>query len=210
MTKFAGCGCRQISSGTPYGRFAQMLLLTAQRRDEVAGMRRSELKGTDLWTISRERMKGGVPHDVPLASQAARVLEGIPRVHGSDYVFTLSGDGPITGYSEAKRRLDGKILEIAREDARGRGEAPPEAIPRWTFHDLRRTAASGMAQLGTPVHVIEAVLAHRGGEISGVAGIYNKWNYLPEKSKALAAWARYLESLVSGEPASNVVELHSA
>ena len=187
-----------------------MLLLTAQRRDEVAGMRRSELKGTDLWTISRERMKGGVPHDVPLASQAARVLEGIPRVHGSDYVFTLSA----TVRSQATARPN--AVWMARylrspERTRGAGERrrlKPSRAGRFMICVGRRRRAWLSSE--RPFTSSKPVLAHRGGEISGVAGIYNKWNYLPEKSKALAAWARYLELLVSGEPASNVVELHSA
>ena len=78
-------------------------------------------------------------------------------------------------------------------------------IPHWTFHDLRRTAASGMARLGFPVHVIEAVLNHTGGQISGVAAIYNRHRYLPEKRRALEAWAAHVTGLLDRPAANNVI-----
>ena len=80
-------------------------------------------------------------------------------------------------------------------------------IPRWTFHDLRRTAASGMARLGISVHIIEAVLNHTGGEISGVTAVYNRHSYLPEKRHALEAWAAHVMGLVDGPAASNVIRI---
>jgi hypothetical protein len=89
----------------------------------------------------------------------------------------------------------------------GSGGAP---MPHWTLHDLRRTAASGMAGLGIAPHVVEAVLNHKGGSIKGVAAIYNRYNYGAEKRTALEAWGRYLDMLISGAPAVNVVELAKA
>jgi integrase len=86
---------------------------------------------------------------------------------------------PISDFTMAKRRLDA-LAAIAE---------------RWTFHDLRRTLASGLARLGQPVHVIEAVLNHRSGTISGVAAIYNRHAYLEEKRAALEQWARHLKQL---------------
>ena len=83
-------------------------------------------------------------------------------------------------------------------------------VPNWRLHDLRRTAASGMARLGQPVHVVESVLNHRDGAISGVAAIYNRYSYADEKRHALEAWARAIERLCSGEPAGNVVALRVA
>ena len=186
--------------GGPYGGFVQMLAITAQRREEVAGMRRSEIRG-DVWTIPAERMKGGVTNDVPFSAAAIRILEKMPG--NGDFVFTFSGDAPLTSYGGAKQKLDAAIAKVA--DAAGQ-----DAPGHWTFHDLRRTAASGMARLGIAVNVIEAVLAHRGGEVSGVAAVYNRHSYLPEKRRALEAWAGHLMHLV-GEPAeSNVVKLRSA
>jgi integrase len=188
--------------GAPYGGFARTLLLTAQRRDEVAGMRRSELKVRDLWTIPSARTKNGVEHDVPLSDEASAIIAAAPQIGGEGFTFTVNGSAPITGYSIAKTKLDARMRELARE-------ADPDApeIPRWTFHDLRRTAASGMARLGFAVHVIEAVLNHTGGEISGVTAVYNRHKYLAEKRRALDTWAAYVMGLVNAPAASNVVAL---
>jgi integrase len=181
------------SLGGAYGGFVRFLMLTGQRRDEVAGMRRSELKG-DLWTIPRERAKSGVAHDVPLSDPALRVLVDVPVIGTAEYVFTVTGETPITGYSGAKRRLDAAL----------------PGMPHWTFHDVRRSVASGLARLGTPVNVIESVLAHRGGAVSGVAAVYNRHSYLPEKRRALEAWAGHIMQLVDEPVASNVVAIRGA
>ena len=92
-------------------------------------------------------------------------------------------------------------------EARG---AEVEALDRWTFHDLRRTAASGMAGLGIAPHVVEAVLNHKSGTIKGVAAVYNRYSYSPEKRAALEAWARRLDAIVTGASATNVVDLTKA
>jgi hypothetical protein len=73
-------------------------------------------------------------------------------------------------------------------------EAPP--LVAWTLHDLRRSAASGMAGLGTAPHVIEAVLNHRSGVIKGISATYNRFNYAAEKRAALDAWAAHVSNLV--------------
>jgi integrase len=185
--------------GGPYGGFVQMLAITGQRREEVAGMRRSEIRG-DVWTIPAERMKGGVTNDVPFSAAAIRILEKMPA--NGDFVFTFTGDAPLTSYGGAKQKLDAAIAKITEAE----GQDTPG---HWTFHDIRRTAASGMARLGTPVNVIESVLAHRGGAVSGVAAVYNRHSYLPEKRRALEAWAAHVTGLVTGTAASNVVALRA-
>ena len=80
-------------------------------------------------------------------------------------------------------------------------------VTPWRLHDLRRTAASGMARMGIPVHIIEAVLNHRSGAISGVAAVYNRFNYMPEKRHALDAWAAHVMGLADGPAGSNIVAL---
>jgi integrase len=180
--------------GGPYGGFVQMLVLTGQRREEAAAMRRSEIQG-DVWTLEADRTKSGVAHDVPLTAPALQVVEMMPA--NGDFVFTFTGDAPLRSYGRAKQKLDAALLAVAESE-----NATPPA--HWTFHDLRRTAASGMARLGMPVHVIEAVLAHRGGEVSGVAAVYNRHSYLPEKRRALEAWAGHVMQLAGDPPASNV------
>ena len=194
--------------GPPFGPFVQLLVLTGQRRDEVAGMRWSELNPDgSVWDIPGERTKNSEAHQIPLTDAAQAVLKGIPRLAGSDLVFTTTGKTPISGYSNAKERLDSTMLEIASEEISASDSPQNSAIPPWRLHDIRRTAASGMARLGTPVHVIEAILNHRTGQVSGVAAIYNRHNYLPEKRKALEAWADYAAALVTDQPTRNVIAL---
>jgi integrase len=128
-------------------------------------------------------------------------------------LFTTTGERPISGFASAKNGIDAhirKALRKAAEEAGAPAEEEVEAPPRWTLHDLRRTAASGMARLGIPIHVVEAVLNHRSGTIRGVARIYNRYSYEPEKRQALEAWGRYVEALVDTPAASNVISLAAA
>jgi integrase len=82
-------------------------------------------------------------------------------------------------------------------------------VPPWRLHDLRRTAVTGMAELGIPPHIVEAVLNHISGAKAGVAGIYNRAAYAEEKKAALERWAAHIAGLVEGRPA-NVTPLRRA
>jgi integrase len=192
-------GCAKI--GWPFGPFVQLLLLTAQRRDEVAKMRRAELReGGTLWVIPAERAKNGQAHDVPLSDAAQCVLGSLPRVVGqAGYLISTTGNSGVSGYAKAKARLDAAMLKLARTDAEEAGGDPASvALEPWRLHDLRRTVATGMARLGVEPHVVEAVLNHRSGTITGVAAIYNRHSYGPEKRAALEAWAAHVERLTNG------------
>lgn len=184
--------------GWPFGHLVKLLLLTGQRRNEVAEAERSEfqLAGNDRrWTIPPERAKNGQEHHVPLSSLVTTLLQDVPRV-GERYLLTTTGETPISGFSRAKAAIDAEMLAIAKEEAERRGEDPAKVrIDAWTLHDLRRTAASGMARLGFPVHVVEAVLNHRSGSIKGVARVYNRYEYYDEKKAALDAWAAHIQTL---------------
>lgn len=174
-------GCE--AEGYPFEQFGKLLLLTGQRRDEIASMRWSELdlhRGT--FSLKAERTKNGTPHIVPLSRQAVDILRSIPRFLGSDYVFTSTGRTPISGFGRFKDRLD-TFVGTDGED--------------WRFHDVRRTAATNMAILKIQPHIIEAVLNHRSGIVSGVASIYNRHAYFDEKREALQVWADYVERLSS-------------
>ena len=183
--------------GFPFGPAAQLLLLTAQRRDEVIRMVRAEVEG-DLWTLPPERTKNSLEHLVPLAPPALSILEAVPRIAGAaGYVFTRSGSAPMSDYTSTKARLDKAMLAIAREDAAAAGRDPDGVeLKPWRLHDLRRTASTGMARLGIPLHVTEAVLNHRSGTLGGLAGIYNRYQYLDEKRAALATWAAHVNGIV--------------
>ncbi|HEY9090640.1 tyrosine-type recombinase/integrase [Parasphingorhabdus sp.] len=168
-----------INLAFPYRYVVPMLLATAQRRSEVANMRWSEIDlKTKTWTLPAERSKNGEENAVPLNEMALQMLEEMPRFEGSDLIFTTNGTSPINGFSKFLGRLqDGS--ETAN----------------WRLHDLRRTAASGMARASVPPHVIEKVLNHISGTISGVAAVYNRYGYDAEKRAALDKWGKHLETL---------------
>jgi integrase len=166
----------------------KLLLLTGSRLNEVAGMRRAEL-GDDgaTWNIPGERTKNKRPHIVPLAPLARELLLTLPN--DGELVFTTTGHSPVSGWSKIKARLDAAM-----------------AIPPWRLHDLRRTAATGMAEIGIAPHIVEAALNHISGAKAGVAGTYNRAAYAPEKRAALERWAVHVQGLISGRP-TNVLEM---
>jgi len=196
-------GCVEI--GAPFGPFFRLLLVTAQRRGEVRAMTTGQLDLAErLWTIPAAIAKNNVEHVVPLAPQAVAIIEAAPRIKGkAGLIFTTNGETPVSGWSRAKANLDAAMLRIARKERKG------ATVPDWRLHDLRRTAASGMARLGQPVHVVEAALNHKSGTIKGVAAVYNRYSYADEKRVALEAWANSLDALLTGDSASNVVTLRS-
>ena len=146
----------------------RLLILTGQRRGEVAGMEWSELDFEKrLWTLPRERVKNDRRHEVPLSPQAIVALEGLPRV-SDRFVFSLNATSPINGFGKDKERLD---------DLSGMAD--------WVLHDLRRTVASGMARLGVSLAVIEKVLNHVSGSFAGIVGVYQRHEFAEEKRQAL-------------------------
>lgn len=189
--------------GFPFGALVQTLLLTGQRRDEVAGMSRGELDG-DLWTIPAARTKNSLEHLVPLPAVTRALLDELPRIAGRpSYVFTRNGTAPISDYSKGKARLDAIMLSLAERDAVAAGQNPGTVVLEpWRLHDLRRTCSTSMARLKQPVHVIEAVLNHVSGSRAGVAGVYNRYQYLDEKRAALEVWAEHILSLIGTETSS--------
>ncbi len=199
--------------GEPFGPMIKALILTLQRREEVAGMRRDELRLQDrLWVIPASRVKNGQEHDVPLSDAALALFEARPRIGKAGFMFTVNGTTSVSGYSRAKDRLDAEILKIQRAEAKERGENPDDVkpLPNWTFHDLRRTGASGMARLHINLPVIEKVLNHTSGSFRGVVGVYQRHSYADEKRKALEAWANFVNSVVAASEPSNVLKMRAA
>jgi integrase len=208
--------------GWPFGELVKLLLLTAQRRDEVACMERHEFDlKKRIWTIPRDKTKNGRAHEVQLSDLAIAVLKSAPELAGR-LVFTSNGTTPISGFSRAKKRIDAEMIKARRrslglpdEDEEYRkaiglplDEPLPVEIPHWTLHDLRRTAATGMARLNFPPHVVDKVLNHVSGTIQGVAAVYNRFDYLEERRLALETWGRYIENVKNRMP-TNVVALHN-
>jgi integrase len=174
-----------------------VLLLTGQRRGEVAGMRWSELKEIDsddvLWEIPGQRTKNKQSHLVPIVPAVRDLLGNVPRI--GDLVFTTTGETPVSGFGKAKARLESRINEIRAADGL-------EPMLPWTLHDLRRTMVTIMNEkLGVAPHVVEAVVNHMSGLAkAGVAGVYNRALYLEERRWVLNAWQAYASELApSGE-----------
>ncbi|MCE7028919.1 tyrosine-type recombinase/integrase [Jiella avicenniae] len=165
----------------------KLLFLTGQRSGEVCGMRRGEVDlDKALWTIPSERTKNGLTHVVPLSPAALAVVEQAMRRAEDEALaplFTRTGE-PLESNAIAKAaKLKLQILE-----------------ERWTPHDIRRTVATMMGDIGILPHIVEAVLNHISGFRAGVAGIYNRAKYEPEKRRALAMWAEHLDSVVERQP----------
>jgi integrase len=178
--------------GYPFGTMTQVLILTGQRRDEVAKARWSEIDiARRLWRLPPERMKNNKPHEVFLSTATIAVLQSLPRFAGSNYVFTTDGTTSSTGFSRGKTCLDALL---------------PVTIPHWVLHDLRRSVASGMAKLGVQLPVVEKILGHTSGSFRGVAGIYQRHDYASEKAKALETWGQHIVGLTS----KKVVQLRGA
>ena len=201
-------GCDKL--GWPFGPMYKLLLLTAQRRDEIGGLEWSEIDfDRRLWTIPREKAKNDRAHEVHLSEFAIEILDSLPKI-GDRYVLTTRGARPVSGFSKSKERLDRHMLDLFRADLAEAGQDPDRAtIDDWILHDLRRTAATGMARLNVAPHTVDRILNHVSGSIRGVAAIYNRHAYLDERRAALEAWSRHVES-IARPVASNVVPLATA
>ena len=192
--------------GEPWGPFAKVLLLTGQRLREVSKASDAEM-ADGVWHLAGSRVKNGRPHDVPLSDGTRAVLGGVTRIADGNgkipYIFSTTGRSPISGFFKAQARLIEAMEKIAtKEQGRHVTVAP------WVFHDLRRTAATGMARLGIAVRVTEAVLNHVSGTGSGIVAVYQRHDHATEKKAALEAWAQLVMRLVDGK-APNVLEFSS-
>ena len=158
--------------GYPFGPMVRLLLLTAQRRAEIASSRRpwihDDLKAME---IPASEYKTDRPQVVPISTPAQSIIDSLPLWNAGDYLLsTTGGVRPVSGFSKAKAELNAIC-----------------GFDDWTLHDLRRSAATHMARLGVPQEHIERVLGHA---IEGVAGTYNRYSYLEEKRAALERWGK--------------------
>ena len=168
--------------GWPFGPLVQLLMLTAQREGEIAAMRWSDLdldKG--IWALPSKSTKAGRPHLVPLSTTVIEIIKAQPRL--SAYVFPgrrTEGARPVCGFSKVKVRLD-KIC----------------GVTGWRLHDLRRSTATKLAEMGVPPHVTEKVLNHSSVAAGPMAKIYQRYEYLNERCEALETWADALMRIVT-------------
>jgi integrase len=166
-----------LSDG-PFSEIVRLLLLTGQRRNEIGRLQWSEIDlPRKLIVLAPDRTKNGRRHEVPLSTQALAVIERTPRRNSSGFLF--SEKGAFGNWSKAKAELDQRI----------------QIIQSWRLHDLRRSAASYMGEIGVQPHHIEAILNHYSGHRAGVAGVYQRAKYEPEMRAALQKWADYVEKI---------------
>jgi integrase len=199
-----------IAAGTlgwPWGPYLRFLLLTLQRTVEVAGLRWEELsEDRATWTLPGSRTKNGKAHVVPLSEPARAILAAAERMPGSGLVFTTTGKTPISGFSHAKVRLDRAITK-ARQAASG-GDGPANPMVPWRLHDFRRTGVTQMADLGIGWEVADRILNHTQGAIRDVAAIYQRHDFMRERTAALNTWAAHVLAQAEGMTIpSNVVSL---
>jgi integrase len=174
-----------------YGDIVKLLILTGQREREISELTWPEIDfRQNIISLPEERTKNHRPHIIPLSKPARAILDSRPRIEDRELVFGI-GEGGFTGWSRAKERLDEKVK-----------------IPPWVIHDLRRTCATGMGEIGIQPHIIEAILNHVSGHKAGVAGIYNKATYEAEKTAVLARWAEHVVAIVEDRE-SNVTPLRA-
>lgn len=171
--------CRGTS---PFHAIVALLLLTGQRRDEVADAEWNEFDLTArTWTIPGDRVKNGRKHIVPLSATAIVLLQALTS-QGSRYLFPGKGvkRPTFSGWSRSKARFDRQTQ-----------------VTDWTLHDLRRTVATRLSERGVSPHIVERLLNHCSGTVSGVAAVYNRASYYEEVSNAVEYWAEYLRELQS-------------
>jgi integrase len=172
---------RACSDDDEYGRAVRLLILLGCRRQEVGSMRWSEIdfdKGT--WTIAATRSKNGRAHTLPLLPLAAQVIDKFPHMVGRDPLFGTRGNG-FGRWAVGKAALDAS-----------------SGVTGWVLHDVRRTVATRMNDVGVAPHIVEAILNHVDGAKSGVAGIYNRSTYANEVRNALALWEDHVRTLDDG------------
>jgi len=162
----------------PFSNIIRLLLLSGQRRNEIGHLQWSEIDfATKQIVLPASRVKNGRDHTVPLSAQALAILARLPRRNTSDYLFGKRG---FSEWDNAKKQLDARA-----------------GIAHFTLHDLRRSAATHMAEIGVLPHIVESVLNHQSGHKAGVAGTYNRARYADEMRAALQRWADHLDKITS-------------
>jgi integrase len=185
----------------PFASIYKLLLLTGARREEVAGMRRSELDfEANLWMLPGTRTKNRRDHRIPLVAQSLAILNRDVsseakrgyRHKDSDLIFSTTGHTSPSGFSKAKKALDARMQRLLGPKFKD-----------WRVHDLRRTCATGMENLGIDTRVVETALNHISGTKAGIVGVYQRAEHREAVAEAFRVWGTHVERLVSGEPVSS-------
>jgi integrase len=170
-----------------YGKALKLLLLTGCRRDEIGGLLWGEIDfDKAMLNLPGIRTKNHHPLNLPLAPLALEILRSVPRSEGRRFVFGPRGSG-FSGWAYCKMQINARIVSATRRP-----------LPEWRIHDMRRSVATHMAELGVEPWIVETILNHRSGHKSGVAGTYNRARYESQVRTAMLLWADHLRSIVEG------------
>lgn len=170
----------------PFGSIVRLCILTGLRRGEAASLHWGDINETMI-VIPPERTKNKREHFIPRTPQLDGVLSEVKKLHDTLLFPARGKDTPFNGWSKCRAALDTTITK--HND--GQPLAP------FVLHDLRRTFSTQLASLGTPPHILERLLNHKSGQISGVAAIYNRFQYFDECKAALEAWHEHLVHLLA-------------
>jgi integrase len=166
-----------------FGRIVRLLICMPCRRSEIGAIAYSEFDNPEnpsTWTLPAARSKNGRAHTLPLPTMALDIIKAVPKMATRDFLFGARGHG-YTRWADGKAALDKRA-----------------GVTGWVLHDVRRTVATRMADLGVQPHIIEQILNHQSGHKSGVAGIYNRSSYDREVRAALALWHDHVRALIEG------------
>jgi len=180
--------------GFPYGDIVELLALTGQRRQEIVALTRDEIDfDARVLRFQGFRTKNGKPHTVHISCPALAILERLPMTNS--FLLSSNAAASFQNFSAYKRELDALSGVIG-----------------WRLHDLRRTCVSGMARLGVAPHIADKILNHQTGTISGVAAVYQRYEFMEERTYALERWGEHVAKLVTDSPADliQVSQGHSA
>jgi integrase len=172
------------SLGYPYGLALQLLMLTGQRRSEIAEARWPEIdKKQNALIIPAERMKSDDAHVIPLGRMARKIIDALPRFNAGDYLFsTTSGEKPINGFSKPKARLDEAMAaELGHP------------VEPFVIHDIRRSVRTHLSALPIPQHIAERIIGHAQ---PGLIQTYDRWGFLEEKRNGIELWEARLRGII--------------
>lgn len=182
-----------------FAALVHLLMLTGQRRGEVAGLSWQEFNRCQaIWILPAHRTKNDREHAIPLCTQCIEIFDGLAKSEEwprRGFIFARDASGERLGLSKVKEQLDKEIMLMLRREESA-ATAPRFVVP-WRFHDLRRSLATGLQRQGTRFEVIEAILNHRLGDRSGVAGVYQRHGWHEEMRDTLNTWGMHLDSITA-------------
>src|SRR5262249_32659637 len=166
-----------------FGIIVRLLMLLGQRRSEVGSMTWREVDlERGLWTIPGTRTKNGRPHTRTWPPIAEAIIASVPQMVGRDHLFGERASG-FSSWAHAKKQLD---IQLGHK------------VEAWVLHDLRRSCATRMCDLGIQPHVVEQILNHQSGHRAGIVGGYNRSSYEREVRAALVLWNDHVRTLIEG------------